>query len=144
MPQRSVSDIRSQADQLIALIDDALNRQVNAILHHAEFKSMEARWRGLAMVVREASRSPEVKIKLLNASWRELARSMERATDFDQSHLFEIVYNREFGMPGGEPIGMMVGDYSFSPDDVDGVDAITTLSQIGMVAAAAFLSLIHI
>ena len=79
MPQRSVSDIRSQADQLIALIDGALNRQVNAILHHAEFKAMEARWRGLAMVVREASRSPEVKIKLLNASWRELARSMERA-----------------------------------------------------------------
>ncbi|KIQ03344.1 type VI secretion protein [Agrobacterium tumefaciens] len=138
MPPRSVSDIRSQADQLIALIDDALNRQVNAILHHAEFQAMEARWRGLAMVVREASRSPEVKIKLLNASWRELARSMERATDFDQSHLFEIVYNREFGMPGGEPIGLMVGDYAFSPDDIGGVDGITTLSQIGMVAAAAF------
>lgn len=138
MPPRSVSDIRSQADQLIALIDDALNRQVNAILHHAEFQAMEARWCGLAMVVREASRSPEVKIKLLNASWRELARSMERATDFDQSHLFEIVYNREFGMPGGEPIGLMVGDYAFSPEDIDGVDGITTLSQIGMVAAAAF------
>ncbi|MBD8688234.1 MULTISPECIES: type VI secretion system contractile sheath large subunit [unclassified Rhizobium] len=138
MPPRSVSDIRSQADQLIALIDDALNRQVNAILHHADFQAMEARWRGLAMIVREASRSPEVKIKLLNASWRELARSMERATDFDQSHLFEIVYNREFGMPGGEPIGLMVGDYAFSPEDIDGVDGITTLSQIGMVAAAAF------
>lgn len=138
MTPRSVSDIRGQADQLIALIDDALNRQVNAILHHAEFQAMEARWRGLAMVVREASRSTEVKIKLLNASWRELARSMERATDFDQSHLFEIVYNREFGMPGGEPIGLMIGDYAFSPDDVGGVDAITTLSQIGMVAAASF------
>lgn len=138
MPPRSVSDIRSQADQLIALIDDALNRHVNAILHHAEFQAMEARWRGLAMVVREASRSAEVKIKLLNASWRELARSMERATDFDQSHLFEIVYNREFGMPGGEPIGLMIGDYAFSPDDVEGVDSITTLSQVGMVAAAAF------
>lgn len=138
MSPRSVSDIRSQVDQLIALIDDALNRQVNAILHHADFQAMEARWRGLAMVVREASRSPEVKIKLLNASWRELARSMERATDFDQSHLFEIVYNREFGMPGGEPIGLMLGDYAFSPEDIDGVDGITTLSQIGMVAAAAF------
>ncbi|MES5100154.1 type VI secretion system contractile sheath large subunit [Agrobacterium sp. BA1120] len=138
MTQRSVSDIRSQADQLIALIDDALNGQVNAILHHPDFQAMEARWRGLAMVVREASRSPEVKIKLLNASWRELARSMERATDFDQSHLFEIIYNREFGMPGGEPVGLLVGDYAFSPDDFEGVDSITTLSQIGMVAAAAF------
>ena len=36
-------------------------------------------------------------------SWAQLARSMERATDFDQSHLFELVYSREFGMPGGEP-----------------------------------------
>lgn len=138
MTHRSVSDIRSQADQLIALIDDALNGQVNAILHHPEFQAMEARWRGLAMVVREASRCPEVKIKLLNASWRELARSMERATDFDQSHLFEIIYNREFGMPGGEPVGLLVGDYTFSPDDFEGIDSITALSQIGMVAAAAF------
>ncbi|UHS59437.1 type VI secretion system contractile sheath large subunit [Agrobacterium vaccinii] len=138
MTPRSVSDIRSQADQLIALIDDALNGQVNAILHHAAFQAMEARWRGLAMVVREASRCPEVKVKLLNASWRELARSMERATDFDQSHLFEIIYNREFGMPGGEPVGLLVGDYTFSPDDLEGIDSITALAQIGMVAAAAF------
>jgi type VI secretion system protein ImpD len=138
MTPRSVSDIRSQADQLIALIDDALNGQVNAILHHAAFQAMEARWRGLAMVVREASRCPEVKVKLLNASWRELARSMERATDFDQSHLFEIIYNREFGMPGGEPVGLLVGDYTFSPYDFEGIDSITALAQIGMVAAAAF------
>ena len=33
---------RRTADQLIALIDDALNRQVNAILHHPEFQQMEA------------------------------------------------------------------------------------------------------
>ncbi|GAK69840.1 type VI secretion system contractile sheath large subunit [Agrobacterium rubi] len=138
MKPRSVSDTRSQADLLIALIDEALNEQVNAILHHPEFQAMEARWRGLAMVVREASRSPDVKIKLLNASWRELARSMERATDFDQSHLFEIIYSREFGMPGGEPVGLLIGDYTFSPEDFEGIDSITALSQIGMVAAAAF------
>ncbi|XUY29430.1 type VI secretion system contractile sheath large subunit [Agrobacterium sp. rho-8.1] len=138
MKPRSVSDTRSQADLLIALIDEALNAQVNVILHHPDFQAMEARWRGLAMVVREASRSPDVKIKLLNASWRELARSMERATDFDQSHLFEIIYSREFGMPGGEPVGLLIGDYTFSPDDFEGIDSITALSQIGMVAAAAF------
>ncbi|WP_337270446.1 type VI secretion system contractile sheath large subunit [Oryzifoliimicrobium ureilyticus] len=134
----SNSSARLLADRLIALIDDALNRQVNAILHHQEFLAMEARWRGLAMLVREAGRSAEVKVKLLNASWRELARSMERASDFDQSHLFELVYNREFGMPGGEPFGLMVGDYTISPDEHQGADSISTLVQIGMVAAAAF------
>ncbi|MCZ7865611.1 MULTISPECIES: type VI secretion system contractile sheath large subunit [Agrobacterium] len=138
MAHQSFPDARIFADQLIALIDDALTGQVNAILHHPDFQAMEARWRGLAMVVREAGRGADVKVKLLNASWRDLARNTERATDFDQSHLFEVVYNREFGMPGGEPVGLLIGDYAFSPDDLQGADSITTLSQIGMVAAAAF------
>lgn len=134
----SSTEWRRRADQLIALIDEALNRQVNAILHHPDFQAMEARWRGLALLVRQASRSGDVKIKLLSASWREFTRSTERATDFDQSHLFELVYSREFGMPGGEPFGLLIGDYYFSPDEPAGGDAVSTLSQIGMVAAAAF------
>ncbi|TDK39692.1 type VI secretion system contractile sheath large subunit [Rhizobium deserti] len=134
----SCTEWRRRADQLIALIDEALNRQVNEILHHPDFQAMEARWRGLAMLVRESGRSGDVKVKLLSFSWRELARSMERASDFDQSHLFELVYNREFGMPGGEPFGLMVGDYYFSPTEPEDGDAITTLTDLGMVAAAAF------
>lgn len=123
---------------MISLIDEALNRQVNAILHHPEFQAMESRWLGLAMLVREAARSSEVKIKLLPVSWKELGRSMERATDFDQSHLFELVYNREFGMPGGEPFGLLVGDYEISPTPKDQTDSIGALTHVAMVAAAAF------
>ncbi|MBP1853446.1 type VI secretion system contractile sheath large subunit [Rhizobium halophytocola] len=129
---------RGDIDRLIALIDRKINRQVNAVLHHPEFQAMEARWRGLAMLVRASSSASDVKIKVLSVSWHELARSMERATDFDQSHLFELVYNREFGMPGGEPIGMMIGDYEFETKADSGVDPIGTLTQVAMVAAAAF------
>ncbi|WFS04182.1 type VI secretion system contractile sheath large subunit [Rhizobium tumorigenes] len=134
----SRTEWRRRADQLIALIDEALNRQVNEILHHRDFQAMEARWRGLAMLVRESGHSGDVKIKILSFSWLELARSMERASDFDQSHLFELVYNREFGMPGGEPFGMLVGDYHFSPTEPEGADAVSALTQLGMTAAAAF------
>jgi type VI secretion system protein ImpD len=132
------ASIRARTDELIVLIDEALNRQVNAILHHPEFQAMEARWLGLAMLVREASQSTDVKIKILSASWKELCRSMERASDFDQSHMFELVYNQEFGMPGGEPFGLLLGDYQLPPGDADGADSISTISQIGGVAAAAF------
>ncbi|MBB4275611.1 type VI secretion system protein ImpD [Rhizobium mongolense] len=138
MTMNSGTKWRRTADQLIALIDDALNRQVNAILHHPEFQKMEARWRGLAMLVREASRSGEVKVKLLSASWDQLARNLERAADFDQSHLFEMVYSREFGMPGGEPFGLIVGDYMCAPEMAGDADAVSTLVQLGTVAAAAF------
>jgi type VI secretion system protein ImpD len=129
---------RRRADQLITLIDEALNRQVNAILHHREFQAMEARWRGLAMLVHISSPSTDVKIKVLSGSWKELARSMQRATDFDQSHLFDLIYNQEFGMPGGEPYGLLVADCELSPGMDDGVDTVDTLGEVGMVAAAAF------
>ncbi|PRD41152.1 type VI secretion system contractile sheath large subunit [Phyllobacterium phragmitis] len=136
MSTNSSTKWRRRADQLIALIDDAINRQVNIILHHPDFQALEAGWRGLAMLVHVAVRSPDVKIKFLSTSWTELARSMQRASEFDQSHLFELVYNREFGMPGGEPFGLLVGNYQLSPDGPG--DAIDTLGDIGTVAASAF------
>jgi type VI secretion system protein ImpD len=132
------TSLRARTDELILLIDEALNRQVNAILHHSAFQAMEARWLGLAMLVREASQSTDVKIKILSVSWKELCRSMERASDFDQSHLFELVYNQEFGMPGGEPFGLLLGDYQLPPGAADGADSISTLAQVSSVAAAAF------
>lgn len=130
---------RRRIDRLITLIDEALNRQVNAILHHPDFQAMEARWRGLAMLVRAASRGTDVKVRILSLSWPQLVRNMERAADFDQSHLFDLIYNREFGMPGGEPYGLFIGDYALSPNiGTQGADNVSTLTQIGMVAAAAF------
>lgn len=135
-------DTRRLTDQLICLIDAALNEQVNVIMHHAAFQAMEARWRGLAMVVQQAARGSDVKVKLLNVGWTELARSLERAADFDQSHLFELVYSREFGMAGGEPFGLMIADFQFSPQDPAGADPVSALAHLGMLAAAAFCPLV--
>jgi type VI secretion system protein ImpC len=44
------------------------------------------------------------------------------------------LYENEFGLPGGEPYGALVGDYEFTnhPEDID------LLSKISNVAAAAF------
>ncbi|RKD52163.1 MULTISPECIES: type VI secretion system contractile sheath large subunit [unclassified Rhizobium] len=127
-----------QVHRVIAMIDDALNRQVNAILHHPEFQAMEARWRGLAMLMRHTGRSEEVKVKILSVSWPQLTRHLERTTEFDQSHLFELIYSREFGMPGGEPFGLLIGDYELSPQGSAGSDTVGALTQISMAAAAAF------
>lgn len=135
-------DHRRLADQLICLIDEALNAQVNTIMHHAAFQAMEARWRGLTMLVHQASRGSDVKIKLLSVGWSELARSLDRAADFDQSHLFELVYSREFGMPGGEPFGMLIADFYFSPQEPVDSDAVSALAHLGMLAAAAFCPLV--
>ncbi len=34
-----------------------------------------------------------------------------RAADFDQTRIFDKIYSTEFGMPGGQPYGVMIIDH---------------------------------
>ena len=62
----------------------------------------------------------ELKIRVLNVSKKDLLKDLERAAEFDQSALFKKVYEEEYGTFGGEPFGVLVGDYEFSrhPQDM--------------------------
>ncbi len=127
-------------DREIAAIDRALSDQVNAILHHPAVQRLEARWRGLRYLAAAAYESERIKVKFLSASWNELVRDLERAADFDQSELFRKVYQDEFGMPGGEPFGLMVGDYEVQhrPSPGHTTDDVSALKSLATVAAASF------
>ncbi len=101
--------IAGAGDNVTALVVDS--RQVNEILHHSRFQALESRWRGLDYLVAAADGIADVKIKIVSVSWKEVCRDLDKATEFDQSYLFDIVYNHEFGMPGGEPYGILLGDF---------------------------------
>src|SRR5262249_48764104 len=75
-----------------------------------------------------------LKIKMFNVSKRDLFKDVTKAVEFDQSQIFKKLYENEFGTPGGEPYGALIGDYEFNthPDDVE------LLSKMSNVAAAAF------
>jgi type VI secretion system protein ImpC len=126
-------DVDAAINARIAAIDSAVSRQLNEIMHAEEFQRLEASWRGLNHLVHESETGPMLKIKVLNASKKELLRDLERASEFDQSELFKKVYEDEFGMFGGEPFGALIGDYEFSNHPQD----ITLLEKISNVAAAA-------
>jgi len=118
----------------IAAIDGKISSQLNAIMHHEKFLKLEGSWRGLHHLVMNSETGTSLKIRLLQASKRELNRDLTRAVEFDQSTLFKKIYENEFGTPGGEPYGALVGDYEWSnhPDDVE------TMRLISNVAAASF------
>jgi type VI secretion system ImpC/EvpB family protein len=132
--------IKRQLTIEIAQIDAHLNEQVNAILHHPAFQKLEASWRGLHYLVGQVVEAENVKIRVLSVSWKELVRDLERAVEFDQSQLFRKVYNEEFGRPGGEPYGVLLGDYEVYPHPGPDhpTDDMWALGQIAGVAAAAF------
>lgn len=128
------------ADALVAALDDAIARQVDAILHHPAFQRLEASWRGLRYLLDQVDGMEEVRVRILSLSWRDLCRDLERAAEFDQSGLFRLVYSEEFGTPGGLPFGMMVCDYAVSHKlgPLHPTDDVSALQSLASVAAAAF------
>ncbi len=53
-------------------IDEALSRQLAAIMHHPDFQKLEASWRGLHYLVDKTETGATLKIKVFNVSKREL------------------------------------------------------------------------
>jgi type VI secretion system protein ImpC len=118
----------------ISKIDQAISKQLATILHHQQFSQFEGSWRGLSYLVMNSETGTSLKIKVFNVTKLELFKDLDKAVEFDQSQLFKKLYENEFGTPGGEPYGALIGDYAFTnhPDDVE------MLSKISGVAAAAF------
>jgi type VI secretion system ImpC/EvpB family protein len=142
-PRPDQAEIARRLSHDIARIDDLIARQVNAILHHPSFQRLEASWRGLAYLVEklpEGGAHSSVKLRVLNLSWGELVQDQNRALEFDQSQLFRKIYDAEFGHPGGEPFGVLLGDYQMHlrPGAEHPYDDLEILSQVAGVAAAAF------
>ncbi len=120
-------------NERVADIDKILTDQLNAILHHADFQSLEASWRGLHDMVTGTETGPQLKLRLLNVSKKDLLKDLETAVDYDMSVLFKKVYEEEYGTFGGNPYSLLIGDYSFGRHPQD----IALLQRISKVAAAA-------
>ena len=118
----------------IEAIDNAISQQLREVMHHERFQKLEGTWRGLHYFVMNSETSTTLKLKLFNASKKEVAKDLSKAVEFDQSQTFKKIYEGEFGSPGGEPYGALIGDYEFTnhPDDME------FLSNMSNVAAAAF------
>src|SRR5438270_3285063 len=104
-------DTEALINARVAQIDHLISIQLNEILHHEAFKKLEGSWRGLRYLMDHSETSDQLKIKVLNVTKKELLRDLQKAAEFDQSALFQKVYEEEFGTFGGSPIGALIGDY---------------------------------
>jgi len=125
--------------QRIAQIDKMISDQVNEILHDPAYQSLESAWRGLSYLVQNTETSTSLKLKLLNATKKELLTDIEKASEFDQSALFKKIYEEEYGTLGGSPFSCMVGDYEFGRHPQD-IQLLTGLSNIAASAHAPLIT----
>ena len=126
---------------MIAELDKKLSEQMNAIIHHEDFENLESAWRGLSYLVKNTQTSETLKLRVLNVSKKDLAKTLKKfkVTAWDQSPIFKKLYEDEYGTAGGEPYGAIIGDYYFnhSPQDIE---LLKGVAQIASAAHAPFIS----
>ena len=60
-------------------------------MHDPKFTKLEGSWRGLHYLVMNSETGSSLKLRMLNASKRELTRDLTKAVEFDQSQLFKKI-----------------------------------------------------
>jgi len=133
------NDVEANIKHWIGEIDKSLSAQLNEVMHHPDFQKLEGSWRGLHYLVHQSETGENLKIRVLNVTKNELFKDLEKAAEFDQSSLFKMIYEEEYGQLGGKPYGMLVGDYQFgrSPQDIS---LLTMISQVAAAAHAPFVA----
>ena len=99
---------------LLSQVDGLINTQMNEILHHPTFQSMESVWRGLDDLVQNTNFRANVAIDILDVEKDELYQDFENnSSNVFGGALFEKIYIKEYDQYGGRPYGALIGQYDF-------------------------------
>lgn len=137
-PQRSNEKAdRVIVDQMIAEIDQRLSKQLDEIIHHADFQKLESSWRGLKFAIDRIDFRENVRCEVLNVSKEDLQTDFEDAPEITKSGLYKIAYTAEYGQFGGKPYGAIVSNYAFGPGPQD-VQLLQNCASVSAMAHAPF------
>lgn len=141
--QTSSMNIQQSAEinRLIANIDRVIEEQLHAILRQTALQQLRASWAGLHYLSQQANNKKNMIIKLLDINWQSLRRDLNRSANIEQSQLFDKIAEHEFGIAGGQPFSLLIGDYYLDLHPVSNrqsIQDLTTLQAMAEIAANSF------
>ncbi|MCK6524003.1 type VI secretion system contractile sheath large subunit [Myxococcota bacterium] len=128
-------------DQMIDLVDQRLTVQLDEVLHDPTFQAAESAWRGLRFLVDRTKFDGQNKniIAVLDATKKELQDDFFDGTGARSKKLYKAVFQEEFAQFGGEPIGAILGNYTFGPSTPD-VALMEKIADVAELAHAPFIA----
>lgn len=130
---------KAMVDRMIAEIDAKLSRQMDEILHNAEFQALESSWRGLKLLVDRTNFRENIKLEIINASKQDLLDDFEDSPEIVQSGLYKHIYTAEYGQFGGQPVGALIANYFFDPSAPD-VKTLQYVASVACMSHAPFIA----
>lgn len=128
----------------IAKIDELLNAQLNAIMHHPKFQKLEASWRGLDHLVQRTESNEKLTIRALDVTEDELYDDVSALTDKNvfNSALFKQFFERALDTLGAPPYAVLIGDFEFK-NTIKHLALLEGVSRIASLAHAPFIAAAH-
>jgi len=100
-------------------VRQAASETMRKIMHHSDFRQLEASWRSLHLLMRRLVEHPNLEVHLIDVSKAEILADFAQAeSDLEQSQLFQRLVVRE-AVAGGGPYNLVVGDFYIADDERD-------------------------
>jgi type VI secretion system protein ImpC len=120
-------------------VDEASSALLRSVLHHPQFRALEAAWRGLAWLCNQLGEAPNIEVVVLDLSKVELAAHWASCSDPADSPLYALLTGAGDPESGAAPWGLIVGNYAFEMT-VDDTELLGRMAAIGEQAGAPFLA----
>lgn len=134
---RLISD--AVVDDMIAEIDSRIGRQMDAILHNRKFRQIESAWLSFKFFIDRTDFQENIRIEILQVAKDDLLDDFEDVPEVTKSGLYKIVYSGEYGQFGGQPYGVMIGDFEFGPGPQD-MKLLQYIAGVAAMAHAPFIA----
>lgn len=123
----------ARQDQLVARVDEALSAAMRRVLHHPDFQTAEALWRGVEFLVRRIETGARMEIVLYDVSAEELAADVAASDALETSGLYGMLVEQPAQDAHQGALSAVIGLYTFelAPPHAE------LLGRIAQVAAAA-------
>jgi type VI secretion system protein ImpC len=129
----------ARQDALIARLDEALSAAMRRVLHHPDFQTAEAIWRGVEFLVRRIETGARMEIVLYDVSAEELAADLATSDALEDTGLFGMLVEQPALDAHQGPLSAVIGLYGFelAPPHAD---LLGRVAQIAAAARAPFIS----
>ncbi|WP_308364175.1 MULTISPECIES: type VI secretion system contractile sheath domain-containing protein [unclassified Microbulbifer] len=119
-------------------VKEAASEAMRKLMHHSDFRQLEASWRSLHLLLRRVQDHPNLHLYLIDISKEELMADLAQAeSDLEKSQVFKCLVERET-ISGSRPYNVIVGDF-FVTDEERDLHWLIDLSTIAEAAGSALL-----
>ena len=129
----------ARQDLMIARVDEALSAAMRRVLHHPDFQTAEALWRGVDFLVRRIETGAKMQIVLYDISAEELAVDLASDDDLTQSGLYSLLVEQPALDAHQGPLSMLAALYQFEATPPH-ADLLGRAAQIAAAAGAPFVA----